>query len=153
MSSGIQQLKDVVDQSSTIMGALQSATEPLPETIESLTLESRARQEEYTSLIGEIRAFNEATSSQAQQLVQTWDSHKTRFEQIDQGLAQAFVALSDQIEQYVQSTQSITSDIDKNLGNGVATLGGFMEDLQDAHETLNTLVEDLRKVLDAQRVD
>lgn len=152
MSAGIKQLEDVVNQSSTIMEALQSATAPLPDTIESLTAENRARQEEYTSLIEEIRTFNEATSSQAQQLLQTWDSHKTRFEQIDQGLAQAFVALSDQIEQYVQSTQSITSDIDRNLGSGVATLGGFMEDLQDAHETLNTLVEDLRKVLDAQRV-
>ena len=134
MSAAVAQLNDVVDQSAVIMQALQSATEPLPETINSLIQENGSRQQEYSLLLEEIRGFNETTSTQAVQLMQAWENHKTRFEQIDGGLSQAFSDLSGQIQQYVQLTQTITDQIDNSLNSAVGTLGGFLEDLNDTLE-------------------
>ncbi len=134
VSAAIQQLNQVVNQSATIMESLQTATEPLPEAISTLIQENGERQEEYASLLAEIRGFNENTNAQAQQLIQTWEGHRTRFEEIDSGLTTAFGALSEQIRQYVQSTQTITNDIDSKLGSAVAQLGGMVEDLTSALE-------------------
>lgn len=134
VSNAIQQLNQVVSQSSTIMDSLQTATAPLPEAISTLIQENGERQEEYASLLVEIRGFNENTNTQAQQLMRTWEGHKTRFEEIDSGLTTAFGALSEQIQQYVQSTQTITNDIDSKLGTAVAQLGGMVEDLTNALE-------------------
>jgi len=50
------------------------------------------------------------------------------------GLTTAFGALSEQIQQYVLSTQTITNDIDSKLGSAVAQLGGMVEDLTNALE-------------------
>lgn len=134
VSSAIQQLNQVVSQSATIMESLQTATEPLPEAISTLIEENGERQEEYASLLTEIKGFNENTNIQAQQLMQTWEGHKTRFEEIDSGLTTAFGALSEQIQQYVQSTQTITNDIDSKLGAALGQLGGMVEELTDALE-------------------
>lgn len=134
VSNAIQQLNQVVSQSSTIMESLQTATAPLPEAISTLIQENGERQEEYASLLVEIRGFNENTNTQAQQLLQTWEGHKTRFAEIDSGLTTAFGALSEQIQQYVQSTQTITNDIDSKLGAAVGQLGGMVEDLTNALE-------------------
>jgi hypothetical protein len=134
VSNAIQQLNQVVSQSSTIMESLQTATAPLPEAISTLIQENGERQEEYASLLVEIRGFNENTNTQAQQLLQTWEGHKTRFVEIDSGLTTAFGALSEQIQQYVQSTQTITNDIDSKLGAAVGQLGGMVEDLTNALE-------------------
>ena len=134
VSTAVQQLNQVISQSSTIMDSLQAATEPLPEAISTLIVENGERQEEYASLLAEIRGFNDNTNTQAQQLMQTWEAHKARFEEIDSGLTTAFGALSEQIQQYVLSTQTITNDIDSKLGSAVAQLGGMVEDLTNALE-------------------
>jgi len=142
MSGAIQELKDVVNKSELIMSTLQEATQPLPEAIRSLMKENEARHQEYVSLLTEIRGFNEATSAQAQELKSSWEAHKTRFKQIDEGLIQAFDGVRGQLEQFVQSTQTTTNDIDKHLTNAVGTLGGFVEDLKDLLEDLKDLRED-----------
>ena len=103
VSSAIQQPNQIVSDSATIMESLQTATEPLPEAISTLIEENSERQEEYASLLTEIKGFNENTNIQAQQLMQTWEDHKTRFQEIDSGLTGLW-ALSEQIQQYVQST-------------------------------------------------
>ena len=64
--------------------------------------------------------------------MKTWEDHKTRFEEIDSGLTDAFRELSNQIQQYVESTQTVTNDIDRHLGSALAQLAGMVEDLTNA---------------------
>lgn len=134
MSDAIRHLSEVVIQSKTIMEQLNAATEPLPGSIELLIQENGGRQQEYASLLTEIRGFNETTSSQATQLKKIWEDHRTRFTQIDDGLSQAFLSLNDQIQQYVQLTQSVTNKIDIDLSSAVVHLGGLVEDLTETLE-------------------
>ena len=134
MSDAIRHLSEVVTQSKTIMEQLNAATEPLPGSIELLIQENGGRQQEYASLLTEIRGFNETTSSQATQLKKIWEDHRTRFTQIDDGLSQAFLSLNDQIQQYVQLTQSVTNKIDIDLSSAVVHLGGLVEDLTETLE-------------------
>ena len=96
--------------------------------------ENEARQQEYLTLLAEIRGFNETTSAQASQLMQTWDDHKSRFEQIDDGLIQAFSSLTDQVTQYVQATSKITNDLDNSFGSINLSLRGFVEEFREALE-------------------
>ena len=121
VSTVVKQLNQVVNESATIMGSLQTATEPLPQAISNLLEENYERQEEYASLLLEIRGFNESTNVQAKQLMETWTNHNARFEAIGAGLTTAFEALSEQIQQYVQSTQTITNDIDSRLSTALHT--------------------------------
>jgi methyl-accepting chemotaxis protein len=134
VSALMQQLNEVVSQSGTIMEGLRSATEPLPETINSLMQENEARQKEYLSLLGEIRGFNEKTSAQASQLMETWDDHKARFEQIDAGLSGAFSALTDQVEKNVLAASQVSKKMGDTFNQAVEELAGLIEDLTEAAE-------------------
>ena len=122
------QLKSVVSESDQIMSALQEATKPLPDTINALLEENVKRQEQYGKFIADIRGFNELTTQQSTELKDVWSAHETRFQAIDEGLTKAFIALDEQIKQYVQESQAATRGMSDHFIKSVDMLEGAISE-------------------------
>ena len=82
--------------------------------------------------IADIRGFNELTTQQSTELKDVWSAHETRFQAIDEGLTKAFIALDEQIKQYVQSSQAATREMDEHFTHSVGILSGAIEDFNES---------------------
>lgn len=88
---------------------------------------------------GTLRTLNESANT----LKAFWTEYRTRFEEVDRGLAGAFTAFAEGSETHRKATESFVKEMDAEMARALTALGSGIDELTTTVEDLKSSVKEI----------
>ncbi len=125
---------------------LRTAAEPVARIADKFQIaagEISGAADRMAKLQGEMSSTLRTMAESASTLKAFWTEYRTRFEEVDRGLAGAFTAFAEGSETHRKAMESFVKDMDAELARALTALGSGIDELTTTVEDLKTSVRDI----------